>query len=197
MALPRTFRAKPAVKAEPVKPFHPETLGKSTTVTRVGEAAAPTNAALIKRSSSYRRQLPTLLEAPIISLREFLLSEVIPHGLALYNGAEDARAVAAHALESDPQIGALLASADNYLQFGLRLKLLTKICGLLELTPPEAALLYTRALGTELNISDLNSLQGLVSQVTALTAKVEDHKPPAGIKVPTPKTRRRRNVPAR
>ena len=171
MSLPRTFRVRVPPKTEPVQPFLTES-PPSVSVNRVG-GHKPTNSELVRRSEEYQRELPTLMSDSLLSIREFVLSEVVPPGLALYNGAEDAREVAFAALESDPQLSALMNSADSYLQFGLKLKMLRKISGLLSLSTQEAALLYTRALGNELNLSDLNSLQGLVTQV----AKLAEEKP--------------------
>lgn len=158
---------------ESIKPFITEGLGplSTPTVTTVGKAQAivPSNLQNKIRSELYSKDLPDLLNDQILIARDFLLEDIIPPALAFYNGMQDAKEIASVSLEQDPQIDGLINSADSFLDFGLKLKLLDKVSEALELTPMQRSLLLVKTLATELKVTDMNGVRSLIDQVKSLT----------------------------
>ena len=168
------FKVKPKPEPEAEnKPFLTEGLAplSTPTVTTVGKANAvtPSNVQNRIRATLFTAELPDLLDAQIKSTRDFMLAEVIPPALALYNGMQDAKEIASVSLEQDPQIDNLISSAGAYLDFGLKLKLLDRVSEALELTPMQRTLMLVKTLATELKVTDMNGVRSLIDQVKSLT----------------------------
>lgn len=114
----------------------------------------PTNKELIDRARSLRKEMPQLLRSNIVTVREFLLTEVAPLALAFNNGVADANDILKSALGSDPQWAPLLTHVESSLYSAIRSKLTLFVKRYLKLDEEETALFIAKISSTEFGDND-------------------------------------------
>jgi hypothetical protein len=106
----------------------------------------PINAYIIEAAEKYNERVGERVTSLTDTFSSFLLEEVAPSMLALYNGQQDATDILKETFKSDPQLQAINLVGERTLWNALKVRTVSKIAEALKLTPAETSLTMIQSL---------------------------------------------------
>lgn len=145
--VPATSRPQP-LKVRVLKKSQPPLPLKHSEPVRAAKEAAlnPVNKDIIKSSKEYSELIPAELDSLSRKTRKFVLHEIAPQMIAVFNGVQDASEVLKETFQQDPGMLEFAAFTDQVLMHGVRTKMVSHVCKILGLDAKEAALVLVQSL---------------------------------------------------
>ena len=134
------------VLRNPVQNESPQ-LKQSAQVKQAKEQAAnPVNQEIVRAAERYKKDIPQVLDAKTKQTRKFVLNEIAPAMVSVFNGVQDASDVLKEVYQQDPGMLEFAAFTDQVLLHAVRTKMITHVCTALGLSPKESALTLIQSL---------------------------------------------------
>jgi paraquat-inducible protein B len=126
------------------------------------QAGQPVNKRILEEADRYSKELPSKLNSLTEQTIKFMLEEVAPPMLSVYNGMQDAKETLQAVLQTDPNMQEYTALAERYLMFALRSKLLCHIVKITGLDEEETRLTMIQAMAKDASSEELQRVMNQI-----------------------------------
>lgn len=151
----------------------------------------PVNEYIIRRSESYKDEFPELLSKNMEAIREFVLKQALPLVTAVPNALQDVSDIVRSVTDEEPDLTRVQSLLDGLTAYAIRVRALSFIAELSNLTPGEAALLrsvdFVMQTGAANGSSDLQAIVRQMLEVPNVPGRKKDRPEALVRKVHPPK----------